>query len=75
MNKDELKRMHTLCNGFANERQKEFTDQLCTACEEMDNNEPFRDAVRKIIGRALATAYAKGFGDCHEAIKPKKLFI
>lgn len=75
MNNDTLTRMNTLANGFANERVSGVLDDI-----EMTLNPSTlplwnRTAAEKVIGKMLATAYAKGYADRVEEITPRRLIF
>jgi hypothetical protein len=71
----DLKKMNTLCNGFANERVDSFVDELDELLNGTTDSDLLDGPIKKLLGKIIAISYAKGYGDCYENKGPSRLFI
>ena len=71
-----LKSMHTMANGFAAERIDGVIDAIEEKMKSSDGKIIFsREQIKAELGKYLAIAYVKGYGDCHERKETRSLFL
>lgn len=67
-----IKELHELCNAHA----KEFMESSLDSIEaHLPGEEWSRIDARAAVGKILATAYMRGWADCWEGSKVKKLYL
>lgn len=68
--------MHKLANGFARERIDGVLDALETKMKNTSGQVVFsREQIKAELGKYLAIAYVKGYGDCYERVETRSLFL
>lgn len=72
--KSVLDDMNLLCNGFAKERVNGFVESVMNHIDMVDGGAN-TDEIKKEIGKALAIGYAKGYADCYENIKTRRIIF